>query len=309
MHKINSTLPSCDGVHTLAVYEFIPDEPRAVVQLVHGMAEHIGRYAPFAEYLCEHGIAVVGHDHLGHGRTANSPDELGYIADKGGADMLIADAMNVTRYIKEKFDLPIILFGHSMGSLVSRNYISRDSSLLEGCILCGNVQDTLKIAPAVTGFLAAFGKKRDSRLLNSMAFAAYNKKIDDPRTEFDWLSENEQNVDNYLADELCGFNFKAKAMHDLATLNANVSGDSWIKGIRKDLPIYLFSGEDDPCGGYGEGVRRISQKLEEGGVESVSLTLYPKMRHEILNETDNQRVMHDMLDAINEILEEKDYGV
>ena len=309
MQKNITRLPSCDGVHELAVYEFIPEEPRAVLQLVHGMAEHIGRYEPFARFLGEHGIACVGHDHLGHGLSVKSSDELGYIADKGGADLLIEDAVSVTRYISQKFDLPVILFGHSMGSLVCRNYISRDSSPLSGCLLCGNVQDTLAAAPAVTGLVAAFGKRRVSRLLNAMAFGAYMKRIPHPRTQFDWLSVNEDNVDAYIADELSGFSFKAKAMNDLATLNARVSGKGWVEGIRKDLPIYLFSGEDDPCGGWGEGVKRIFERLEDAGIESVSLTLYPDMRHEILNETDSARVMEDMLAAINEILEEDEDGV
>ena len=296
-------IPSCDGAHELAVYRFIPKRPAAVVQIVHGMAEHIGRYEEFAEFLNMDNIAVIGHDHLGHGKTAASKEELGFISDKKGWELLVDDSMAVTAYIKNELpDLPAVLFGHSMGSLVVRNYISRDSSKLCGCILSGNVQDMPGIAGGIVGIIAKFtGARKVSKLLDDIAFGSYCKRIHPKRTDKDWLTRDEAIVDKYIADDYSGFSFTSSAMKDLVTLNCNVSGKKWIKTIRKDLPVHLFSGGEDPCGGYGKGVIKIYNNLCAGGIKKVENIIYPYDRHELLNELDREQVMKDMLTAVKEM--------
>lgn len=297
-------IPSNDGENMLAVHCFLPEAPCAVVQVVHGMAEHIGRYSRFAKRLNEEGIALIGHDHLGHGLTAKSDKDLGFFAKENGADLLVKDAMNVTKYIKDTFDLPVVLFGHSMGSLVSRNYISRNSSLLEGCILSGNVQDTVLLSKQICNLAAAVkGEREVSDAVNKMAFLTYQMEYAHPRTPFDWLSRDEEEVDKYINDKYCGFDFTSSAMRDVAELNYNVSGKKWIESIDKDLPIYLFSGEKDPCGGWGRGVKRIYERMKNAGIKKVSLKLYPECRHELLNELNREEITEDMVKAVKEILE------
>lgn len=294
---------SLDGkrLHTLV---WQPESPRAVVQIVHGMAEHIARYDEFARWLCDKGIAVIGHSHLGHGLSVSSPDELGYIADRDGWDRLADDVDLIRRKAQELFPgLPHILLGHSMGSFVVRTYLTRSCAAgLAGAIISGTGNQPGAIVGAgklVASAVGLFkGRHHRSGLLNSMSFGSYNKAFSPNRTEYDWLSKNDENVDLYVADPRCGFCFTAKAFGDLFDGLGYIGKKSNIARMNKALPCLFIAGQLDPVGGNGAGVVQVADMFREAGMTDVRVELYDNDRHEVLNETDRTAVYGDVYDFI-----------
>ena len=276
------------------------DEPHGVIQLVHGMAEHIQRYEPFAKYLNDRGFVVCGHDHIGHGRSVNSPEEWGRIPMSGGRHVLVGDVGHMRAVMREQLGttLPYFLFGHSMGSFVVRAYISECAPGLAGAIICG----TGHIPPATSsaGNLAARligmvnGQDYVSKLLSDLSVGAYGKQIENARTPLDWLSYNEENVDAYIADERCGFPFSAGGNATLTALTREVCSPKCFDRIPKDLPLLFVAGDGDPVGNMGKGVKIAADMAREAGITDVTCTIYEHMRHEILNETNGERVMDDI---------------
>jgi alpha-beta hydrolase superfamily lysophospholipase len=280
-------------------------EPRGVVQIVHGMAEHIMRYEPFALYLNERGFVVCGHDHLGHGRSVLSKERLGRLPLRGGSDVLVNDVDHMRRLMLERLDspLPYFLFGHSMGSFVTRAYISRNiyrnADNLAGAIICGTGHIAYPVS-AVGNLLAQAiarvrGEDRVSKLLENISVGAYSKAIDHARTPLDWLSHVRKNVDEYIADELCGFSFSAGGNASLTALTREVCTKACCKRVPHDLPLLYIAGADDPVGNNGKGVRIAARMAYEAGVEDVTCRIYEGMRHEILNEEHGERVMADVV--------------
>lgn len=299
------SIPSADGRSTLAAYAVIPPSPRAMLQISHGMCEYFLRYEGFAEYLAEQGILVFGHDHLGHGNTASSPEELGFTVSGGGADVLLHDVRRVAEHMRGRYpDLPVILFGHSMGSFIARAVLEGDTaSPYSAAILCGTGgPDT----PAAAGkalaslLIALRGEKHRSTLLKSIAFAGYNKKFEKNCDKNAWLTRDASVVDKYNADPFCTYVFTLRAYHDLFTLVERVSRREWAENLPKDLPLLLISGEMDPVGSWGRGVRLVDEALRKASVKDLTLRLYPEMRHEILNEIGKETVWRETLEWINE---------
>ena len=273
--------------------------PKAIFQLAHGMAEHIDRYDRFARFLANRGYAVFGNNHIGHGNSVISDDDLGHISGKDGYLNMTKDLRLLTQIAKERYpDIPLILFGHSMGSFLARNYAELWGNELDGLILCGT-SGSNPLAPlglAVIKLLSAVkGERYRSKLVDFMAFGSYNEKYPEARTRFDWLSANEENVDAYMEDELCGHVFSLSGFYNLMTLLKTVTRKDWASTIRKDLPVLLISGEDDPVGGFKKGVVETANLLRSAGVKSVSLIFYEGMRHELLNEAENERISEDIL--------------
>ena len=287
------TLPSTDGKNRLACYETECAEPRLVLQISHGMCEYFLRYEGFAEYLAERGILTVGHDHLGHGHTVASPDDLGYFADRDGWNCAVEDVHAVTKEIKTRHpDLPVVLLGHSMGSFIAREVMARYGTDYAAGIICGTggPQMPAGAGKAVATVIAAFrGKRHRSEFLKNLAFSGYNKKIKDAKTANDWLTRDEEIVRRYNADPLCTFTFTVGAYRDLFTLVGLVSRKEWAKRVPTTLPLLVISGDADPVGGWGKGVRTVAERLENSGHE-VTLRLYHDMRHEIFNEQDKEQV-------------------
>ena len=302
MQKIPKEIPSCDGVHTLRGILYLPEEPKAIVQIVHGMAEHIGRYDAFMTYLAENGFLAFGNDHLGHGKTAENSDELGFFAEKNGDSLVCEDTFSFGKAVKESYpSLPLILLGHSMGSFIARQTVRIHPDACDALIIMGtggkNPISALGLTTAsVIGMLR--GKKYVSDLIYNVAFSSYNQRTG-KENSFAWLSCDEKEVEKHDADPLCTFRFTVGAMHDLIRLQSLVNRKDWYENIRKDLPILIVSGAEDPVGNYGKGVEEVYSSLIAEGVTDVTRKTYPAMRHEILNELDRKTVYEDILSFIS----------
>ncbi|MBQ1840615.1 MAG: alpha/beta fold hydrolase [Atopobiaceae bacterium] len=299
---------STDGISRLHGYIWWPEEgviPHAAVQLVHGMAEYIGRYDEFARYLNSKGFIVFGHDHIGHGESVASKDEWGNLPVEGGKEILVEDVHRVRTEalarITEVYGATpeLFLFGHSMGSFVVRAYLSRHGEGLVGAIICGTgfmPPRTAAMGNRVARLVArARGGSHHSKLLNNMGVGGYAKEIDDAETDLDWLSHNRDNVNRYIADEACGFMFTAGGYVTLTDLMHEVCTAACVSTYPKDLPLLYIAGTEDPVGECGEGVSKAADLAHGAGVADVRCRLYAGMRHEILNENGRQVVFDDVV--------------
>ena len=287
----------------LQVYVWPVDAPKAVVQLVHGMAEHMGRYDRLAQALNQAGYAVVGHDHLGHGPIAKK-EELGYFGPKDGWDSLIRDMHGVTEYAKGRFpSLPFALLGHSMGSFAAREYLLRYGGELSACVLSGTGWHPAALASSARCMAALCGAlswTKPAHFVNKMGFGSYNKAFQPARTPFDWLSRDEKEVDKYVADPLCGFVFTARGFYDMFGGLKALSDLSRLQSMPKDLPVYFLSGAMDPVGTQGKGVETVARQFRDAGMKNVTVKLYEGGRHEMFNEINRDEVTADLIGWLNE---------
>ena len=294
---------SCDGKTEISAYRILPKSPRAMLQISHGMCEHFLRYEGFAEFLAERGILVFGHDHIGHGGSVSSKEALGFTASGGGSDFLVGDVCKLSCLMKKEYPaLPLVLFGHSMGSFIVRAALEgADTSLYRAAIICGTGGPE---TPAGAGKLLAallmrlYGEEHRSPLVKRIAFAGYNKRCGKGCDKNAWLTRDAAVVDRYNADPLCGFPFTLRAYHDLFTLVERVSRKDWAGKIAKDLPILVVGGAEDPVGNWGKGMEAVATRLTEAGNADVTLRLFPDMRHEILNEIDKEQVWSELYEWI-----------
>jgi alpha-beta hydrolase superfamily lysophospholipase len=301
------TLKGKDGAQFF-VYSWAPDsKPVAVVQITHGMAEHAARYERFAEALTKAGFAVYAHDQRGHGKTAGSLEKVGWIAEKDGWDLVVDDVHRLTEHAKkENPGVPVFLFGHSMGSFISRNYIARWGNEIKGVVLSGTGGDP-GLLGKVGGLVARLEKKlkggrAKSPLMTSLSFGAFNKPFKPNRTDFDWLSRDNAEVDKYVADPYCGDVFSSGFWVDFLGGLASLYAPGYLERIPKNLPIYLFSGEKDPVGNDAKGVKEVYDSYRKAGIKDVSMKIYPNGRHEMLNETNRTEVFKDVIDWLKKHL-------
>jgi len=304
MKKTTFSFPSVrDGVN-IAAYIYAPDEdaaPRALLQISHGMCEYIGRYEDFAEFLCRRGFAVFGNDHIGHGSTAVSDSDLGYIPRVGGGDMLVEDLHKTALKVRERYpDVPHILLGHSMGSFAARLYAVKYGGELDGLIIMGtggpdNPTAMGKAVARLVG-LGNGGRKR-SKLIDSIAFGSYCKRFtgDGEHPKYAWLTRDRAIVDKYAADKLCSsYIFTADGFYTLFDMIGRVSEKSWAGSLPKKLPVLVVSGDEDPVGDYGRGVKKVYDRLLAAEIGDLTLRLYSDDRHEILNELDRDIVYNEL---------------
>ena len=294
------SFPSKSGVADIYAKCTVPaGEIKAVFQIAHGMAEHCNRYDDFASFLANAGIAVAISDHAGHGKSVTDDDNLGYFGESGGWDAFVDDHRTLTEIIKKEFpDVPVVFFGHSMGSFVAREYILRygTDERIKAAIFCGTSGKNPASGIAIhlaDAIMKIKGSKHRSEFINKMAFGPYNKKCEG-RTPFDWLSTDTKQVDKYIADKYCGFLFTAAGYKDLFTILTKVSAKDWYTKLPQ-LPILLTAGEDDPVGNYGKGIKQVHNDLVAAGKKDVTVKIYAGMRHEILNEVENKKVYEDIL--------------
>lgn len=291
---------SADGAHKIAGYFYTNPAvvPFCIVQISHGMCEYMGRYEDFAAFLAASGFVVCGNDHLGHGSSVAGPEDYGFFG-KNGRRAALQDLYTMNRLAREAYPgLPLVLLGHSMGSFFARQYAAQWPATIDGLIISGTggPNPLAPVGIALAGLLQKLkGPRHRSPLLQSMAFGTYLKKIENPRTPYDWISRDEEIVKAYAADPKCTFLFTANGFHELFSALRDVSSPAWAQKLSKTTPVLVFAGEADPVGNYGEGVQTVYRWLQDAGIQQTALILYPGGRHEMLNETNRAVVYADVL--------------
>lgn len=313
VRTIEFGFPSWDDRSTIHAIVWLPADglparPRGIVQLIHGMSEHIERYDTFARFLVQNGFIVCGHDHIGHGHSVSTRAELGHMPPENGADVLVEDVDTLRYIVAHAFgpELPYFIFGHSMGSFTLRVYLTRHGEGLAGAILCGTGQKPQIISLAGNA-LANLGAKvrgdhAKSDLIHTMADGAFTRAVDDPQTEFDWISTDRANIEEYIRDDLNGFQFTLGGYAALTRLTLLAANLELAKKIPNDLPLLFIAGAQDPVGDSGAGVKAAADMMEKAGAEDVEVILYDGMRHEVLNEADAAIVFDDILAWLDAVL-------
>ena len=309
MRTADIVIDTVDEV-ALQGYEWLPDgDPRAVVVIAHGMAEHARRYQRFAQALTDAGYAVYAYDHRGHGRTAQaSGSPLGFFADEGGWDLVVGDLGAVREFAAARHPgLPLFVFSHSMGSLITRAYLQRHGAGLAGVVLSGTAGDPgpARLAGLVAAHLEARlrGRRTPSPTLDKLIFGSFNKPFERngvARTDFEWLSRDEAEVDAYVADPWCGFVCTTQFYADLLGGVAAIHDPKRIADVPADVPLYLIAGSADPVGDQWKGVLAAKGQFQKAGVRDVRSEVYRGARHEILNETCRDRVTSDVIAWLDE---------
>ncbi len=286
----------------LKQYGKVENHLKGVIIICHGMAEHIERYNEFMEYLSVQNFLAIGYNQRGHKDMVESADKCGYMDDRDNFEVLVEDLELVIAHTKQSFpNMPIFIIGHSMGSFVLQRYMQLYGSSINGAILIGsNFNKGLKITFGnfISSIITSFkGRQYKSTLIDNACFGNYNKKINNPKTKFDWLSRDEENNKKYMEDEYCGIIFSASYFKDLT---AN------FKKIRKnfdltlnELPTYILSGDADPVGDYGKGALLLYEQYKKTGVKDITLKIYKEARHELLNEINKNEVYEDIVKWIN----------
>lgn len=284
-----------DGYRLLLnVYDI--ENPKAVVQIAHGMEEHQGRYKVFAEMLNKNGYAVVSADMRGHGKM---PKTLGFFKRKEGYNSLIDDHLRVTKYIKNKYkNLPIYLFAHSMGSIISRVVLQKHSKKYDKVILSGypNYRSSAKLGIKIAdGLTAKHGSKYKSKLMTALEFKFFNFFVWNPKTKIDWACHDKIVIEEYLNDPLCGFGFTSSAFSDLFNLVVMMHDQSRFKNVKVKLPLLFIRGTEDPSTGGKQGSKYSVKTFEKAGFKNITKIDYEKMRHEVINEIEKEKVYDDIL--------------
>lgn len=280
-------------------------QPTMILQISHGMAEHIRRYDAFAQMLVGEGIFAYGNDHRGHGYTAKRTEDRGYFTDEDGFERVVEDLYLITQQIQKEYpNIPVVLFGHSMGSFLARRYAQLYGGVLQGMILSGtgdNAVPLLKIGKVLARLeMQRKGRKAPSIFLNNLSFGQFNKPFRPNRTAFDWLSRDEQEVDKYIEDTLCGGIFTGGFFYDLFMGSEVIRKRENIAKVPRDLPIFFISGDKDPVGGNTKGVLHAYEAFRAAGVQNVSYTFYKDGRHEMLHEINREEVYSDIVNWMRE---------
>jgi alpha-beta hydrolase superfamily lysophospholipase len=292
-----------DGAKLIG-YLWRRESPKAVVAIVHGLAEYCLRYDEFAGFLNANGYAAISIDLRGHGETAEN-GMLGHFADKNGDKLVTGDVKSVVDRAKREYPrVPVILFAHSMGATFGKAAMIKFGDEFEACILSGdtlNKEGLREIAPAFTWVLSLFGRRKPSKTLSSMTFGMYNSSFEPARTKFDWLSRDPNEVDKYVDDKLCGFDGTPALYHDVAKTILFTLSQKNIDKIPKDMKIFIISGAKDPCGSDGKDIKLLYDKFKKAGLDA-QCKLYDDARHELLNETNRAEVMGDILNFLERVI-------
>ncbi|MBE4704338.1 alpha/beta fold hydrolase [Spiroplasma platyhelix] len=294
----------------LHMYEWKPDKlenVKGILQLVHGSAEHSKRYDDFAKYLVKNDYIVISDDHRGHGKTAQNKEDLGFFAEENGWETIVDDLYEVTLLIKKMYpNLPIVMFGHSMGSFMEREYIIKYGTNISAAVICGTMYHTkmvLKISQMIAKHhQKKLGSKEKDQMVYNLSYARFNKRFNkEGATGVEWISTDKKVQKAFKEDPLSGQVFSTSAFKDMFTGLMFINSKKNIKKGPKDLPIFFISGEDDPVGNFGKGVKKV-YKLFKKHYTNVSFKLYPHARHEILNEPIKTDVYQDILIFYNQAI-------
>ena len=303
------TFPSTDEKHTIYAEIYTPktEAPRAVIQLAHGMVDHAGRYKLLAEYLTGKGYIFAGHHHLGHGKSVSSPDEFGYFADKGGVNFLLRDMHRFNRYLRDEYaPLPVIVFGHSMGSFITRLYIERYPHSIKGAVIHGTAgkNPALPLGRILSKIIQKTHRQHHrSKLVHDLAFGASNSAFPKEGTRA-WLSRDPELAEEM--DEYIGFLFTASGYCDLFKMLAQCNRQDWYDHYPIRMPTLIMSGTADPVGGKNaKGPKEVCEGLVAAGCTDITLKLYDGARHELFRETNRDEVFADLgawLDGVTDRL-------
>lgn len=285
---------------SLHAVKWLPDgNPKAVVQILHGMAEHSERYNHFARFLTGHGYAVIAHDHRGHGKT--DPEDPGFVSEENGFGVMVQNVEDVKISIQKEFPgLPLVMFGHSMGSFLLQRYMQILKNAPPACIIYtgSNGKPPFLLH---SGILIAsiqkklFGPEAKSPLLNKLSFGAFNKSFKPNRTAFDWLSRDHEMVDLYIDDPYCGFICTTSFYHQFFEGLKSLHSHKPFADHAPSIPVLIASGDNDPVSGFGKGIKSLEKLIQKSGINHVEVQLYPGARHEILNETNRDEIMKNIL--------------
>ena len=293
---------SSDGKTLIHVNQWTPlnREIRGVVQIAHGVAEYGARYEKFARFLCQNGFVVVANDHLGHGQSVVEGCPMVYFGDENGWEHVVNDMESIRERTARVFpEKPYFLFGHSMGSFLARTHLIRFPGRLSGCVICGTGHMNSVIVAGgklvADGEIKKLGRRAYSEKADKLAFGAYNKRFAPNRTAFDWVSLNEENVDAYISDPLCGGKTTLGLFRDMMGGLGIITNQSNLEKMDKNTPVFFIAGDQDPVGDMGKGVEKACGCFKKAGMRDVSIKLYHGLRHEILNEKTNQYVYRDVL--------------
>nr|MBE6544973.1 alpha/beta hydrolase [Oscillospiraceae bacterium] len=293
--------PSSDGKNKIHAELFIPSDNniKGIVQLAHGMMDYVGRYGLLADALCAAGYVLAGNDHLGHGDTVATPDDFGFFASKNGYTHVIDDVYKMNRILREEYpDKPLVLLGHSMGSFISRLYAEKYPDSIDGLIIHGTAgpNPALGAGKVVVAILKAIkGERYRSKFVCSLADGGYNKGFDPAEGEGAWLTREASLVSGRPNDPKTNFIFTLSGYGDLFNMLAGCNSKEWFEKFPKSLPTLVISGESDPVGDFGKGVRYVYDNLKKNGA-SAELKLYPGARHELFNETNRDEVFADLIE-------------
>lgn len=300
MKKRDFYYKSCDGATRIHAIEWAPErETKAVLQISHGMVEHIDRYDEFASYLTERGFLVVGNDHLGHGYSVQSDDDHGFFHETAGNQYVIGDIHKLRWYTQKKHpDVPYFMLGHSMGSFLLRQYLTMHSEGLSGAVIMGTGYHTmpeLVLGQTLCRLIAAVkGWRYRSALVNAVSFGSFNRHFKPCETDKDWVTSDKEKREEYLNDPFCSFVFTVNGYYHMFEGMKVLAKKSNLCKMKEELPIFFVSGEDDPVGGFGKGIRKVYKQFVDVGMSDVEIKLYRDDRHEILNETDRAQVYEDI---------------
>ncbi|MGL4820172.1 MAG: alpha/beta fold hydrolase [Bacilli bacterium] len=280
----------------------VPSGCKGIVQIAHGMAEHSGCYQEWCAYLIENGYGYAVHDHAGHGQTAQQ-HALGHFDFKLGWEQVVDDVHSFTTYVKSHTSLPIFIMGHSMGSFLVRTLLPKTSGEYTGCILSGTGASLGLLGAAGQTIarveLTLRGEHNHSPLMEKLSFGAFNRRFTPAKTPFDWLSRDEEQVQAYIADPLCGFTCTSSFYYHLLRGIGIANRKETFERTANGLPILLFSGDQDPVGDFGIGFSKVVHHFKERGMKDVTAKLYPNGRHEMLHETNRLDVFKDTVGWLN----------
>lgn len=306
MNKREFYYPSSDGKTRIHAVEWIPEEePKAILQIAHGVTEYILRYEEFAEFLTSKGIVVVGNDHIGHGSSIAENAKPMYFGPEGSFKYAVDDVNTLYKMIKEKYEnIPYIILGFSLGSFIVRRFLIDYPDTVDGAILVGTGQIApikIKIAKFIAKSEAKkHGEDNPTPMIKSLSFDNYNKLFKPNRTDYDWLCLSKTSLDKYIKDEKRGKELSAGLFREMLSGMEYTGNLENIKKMNKDIPIIFLSGEMDPVGEKGKSVKKAYDYFKKAGIKDVSMKLYKDLRHDILHEDNAEQIYQDILEFINE---------